>query len=126
MADDVQSVVEVGRAQRGDSDWPRPGDEGFVHPDGTEQSERQMRDNRQAAANRAVAGSGVHGAPARGGVRPGGPPVKPSALARAQAEHTEWVHEAHAAPAGDEAAGGEPAGRHETPAGRTEPTGADK
>jgi len=46
------------------SDWPRPGDEGYVHPDGTPQAAAQIKANRQAAADRAAAGSAVHGAPA--------------------------------------------------------------
>jgi hypothetical protein len=51
-------------AQQGDRAWPVPGDEGYVHPDGTPQSVRQMEDNRRAAADRAAAGSILHGAPA--------------------------------------------------------------
>lgn len=49
--------------------WPIPGDEGYVHPDGTPQSVVQLADNQRAAADRAAAGSIVHGAPspARGG-----------------------------------------------------------
>jgi hypothetical protein len=46
------------------SDWPKPGDEGYVHPDGTPQAAAQIKANRQAAADRAAAGSAVHGAPA--------------------------------------------------------------
>lgn len=85
------SVIGAGKAQRGGS-WPKPGDEGFVHPDGTPQSARQLIENRQAAANREAAGSRVHGAPAQGGVQ--GVPVvddRPSDLAKARQEHTEWV-----------------------------------
>jgi hypothetical protein len=40
-----------------------PGQEGFVHPDGTQQAEQQLADNKQAAADRAAAGSIIHGAP---------------------------------------------------------------
>lgn len=50
--------------QQGDAAWPVPGDEGFVHPDGTPQSVAQMEGNRRAAADRAAAGSILHGAPA--------------------------------------------------------------
>jgi hypothetical protein len=44
--------------------WPNPGQEGYVHPDGTPQAEAQLRENKQAAADRAAAGSIIHGAPA--------------------------------------------------------------
>jgi hypothetical protein len=53
----------VAAQQQGASDWPRPGDEGYVHPDGTPQSVAQLEGNRRAAADRAAAGSAVHGAP---------------------------------------------------------------
>ena len=43
--------------------WPRPGQEGFVHPDGTSQAAAQLEANKQAAADRAAAGSIIHGAP---------------------------------------------------------------
>lgn len=43
---------------------PQPGDEGFVHQDGTPQAERQAAENKWAAEDRAKHGSGVHGAPA--------------------------------------------------------------
>lgn len=52
------------QAEQLGSDWPKPGDEGYVHPDGTPQSVAQLKANRQAAADRAAAGSAVHGAPA--------------------------------------------------------------
>ena len=48
---------------QGGKGWPEPGQEGFVHPDGTPQAEAQLQDNKQAAADRAKAGSIVHGAP---------------------------------------------------------------
>lgn len=117
MADDVKSVVDVGKAQRGGS-WPKPGEEGFVHPDGTPHSERQLRENLEAAANRKAAGSGVHGAPAQGGVQPGPmTEVDESDLAKARREHTAWVREAHAALAEEAAAESEaPAGKHEASA----------
>jgi hypothetical protein len=58
--DSFQTAV----AQQGDAAWPVPGDEGYVHPDGTPQSVQQMANNRRAAADRAAAGSTIHGAPA--------------------------------------------------------------
>lgn len=54
--------VEAKKSQK-DSSWPVPGDEGFVHPDGTVQSVRQLEDNRQAQADRDSTGSVLHGAP---------------------------------------------------------------
>lgn len=67
------------------SSWPRPGDEGYVHPDGTPQSVAQLEGNRQAAADRAAAGSSVHGAPA---ATPGPqlPEVAAAAVERAEAD----------------------------------------
>lgn len=58
--DSPQTAVQ----QQGDRAWPVPGDEGYVHPDGTPQSVKQMEDNQRAAADRAAAGSIIHGAPA--------------------------------------------------------------
>lgn len=58
-----QPAAQVAEQQQSSSDWPKPGDEGYVHPDGSEQSRRQLAENRQAAADRAAAGSTVHGAP---------------------------------------------------------------
>ena len=97
QSNEDQSVVDVGKAQRA-GDWPKPGDEGFVHPDGTPYSMQQLRENRQAAMNRAAAGSAVHGAPGQGGVQPV-PMVaaKPSDLTKAQAEHTQFVRDGLAA-----------------------------
>lgn len=63
MSDNVQPTPEKAAEQQKASDWPRPGEEGYVTPDGTPQSERQLEDNRRAAADRAAAGSTVHGAP---------------------------------------------------------------
>lgn len=60
---DATPAAEVSAEQVKDSGWPRPGDEGYVTPDGTEQSRRQLAENRQAAADRMAAGSTVHGAP---------------------------------------------------------------
>lgn len=59
-----QSAAERAPEQQSDKAWPRPGEEGYVHPDGTAQAEQQLADNRRAAADRAAAGSIVHGAPA--------------------------------------------------------------
>jgi hypothetical protein len=87
------SVVGAGKAQRG-GNWPKPGDEGFVHPDGTPQSARQLIENRQAALNREAAGSQVHGAPAQGGVQGAPVPVMDETdMAKARREHTEYVRE---------------------------------
>jgi hypothetical protein len=67
----LETVSSPARAagQVDDSGWPKPGDEGYVHPDGTPQSVAQLAGNRQAALDRAAVGSIVHGAPAvqRGG-----------------------------------------------------------
>jgi hypothetical protein len=51
------------RAESQGDGWPKPGQEGFVHADGTLQAEQQLADNKQAAADRAAAGSIIHGAP---------------------------------------------------------------
>lgn len=94
------------------SDWPRPGDEGYVHPDGTPQAAAQIKANRQAAADRAAAGSAVHGAPA---ATPGPQidAVAAAAVERAEADGggeadderrrklTEFVRDAQSAPARD-------------------------
>lgn len=98
----VEASPQVAEQQRSDSSWPRPGEEGFVHPTGTPQSVQQLEDNRRAAADRAAAGSGVHGAPAQGGggVEPdhagaadaySGPTV-----AERDADHTDWLVEKRA------------------------------
>lgn len=58
--DSAQTAVQ----QQGDRAWPVPGDEGYVHPDGTPMAAQQMENNRRAAADRAAAGSIIHGAPA--------------------------------------------------------------
>lgn len=74
---DVTASPDVAVEQQSASDWPRPGAEGYVHPDGTPQSQRQLEDNRRAAADRAAAGSTVHGAPlATPGPDPEGERVK--------------------------------------------------
>lgn len=54
-----QEVAET----QGGAGWPEPGQEGFVHPDGTPQSVAQLEGNKRAAADRAAAGSIIHGAP---------------------------------------------------------------
>lgn len=67
MADDRvtdENSAKVSEQQRSDGAWPVPGDEGYVVPDGTPQSMQQLEDNKRAAADRAAAGSTVHGAPA--------------------------------------------------------------
>jgi hypothetical protein len=58
-----KSSPEQATEQQKAADWPKPGDEGYVHPDGTPQSQAQLAGNRRAAADRAAAGSVVHGAP---------------------------------------------------------------
>lgn len=60
----AEDTFQTAIQQQGDAAWPVPGDEGFVHPDGTAQSAAQMENNRRAAADRAAAGSILHGAPA--------------------------------------------------------------
>jgi len=70
-------------AQQQDSSWPSPGDEGYVNPDGTPQSIKQLADNRRAAADRAAAGSAVHGAPM---ATPGPQAASEAAAALARAE----------------------------------------
>lgn len=67
--DPSQSSPERAADQVGNEAWPKPGDEGYVHPDGTPQAAGQLADNKRAAADRAAAGSIIHGAPAvqRGG-----------------------------------------------------------
>jgi hypothetical protein len=61
--DPAVASPHVAAQQQGTADWPKPGEEGYVHPDGTDQSVKQMAANRRAAADRAAAGSSVHGAP---------------------------------------------------------------
>lgn len=56
------SATEAEKQQQ--SDWPVPGDEGYVVPDGTPQAAQQLEENRRAAADRAMVGSAIHGAPA--------------------------------------------------------------
>ncbi len=77
--DSPQTAVQ----QQGDRSWPVPGDEGYVHPDGTPQSAAQMENNRRAAADRAAAGSLIHGAPA---ATPGPQLQTEAAAATARAE----------------------------------------
>lgn len=64
MTDELkEDSPQTAVAQQKNSAWPSPGDEGYVNPDGTPQSLKQLEDNRRAAADRAAAGSSVHGAP---------------------------------------------------------------
>lgn len=64
MADNLPTASPVdAEKQRKDSSWPKPGDEGFVHPDGTPQSVVQLEGNKQAQADRDHVGSVLHGAP---------------------------------------------------------------
>lgn len=74
---------EVAAEQQKAVDWPKPGEEGYVHPDGTPQSVRQLEENRRAAADRAAAGSVVHGAPL---ANPGQDPQVSRAVAEKRAE----------------------------------------
>ncbi|MET9301779.1 hypothetical protein ABZX66_20895 [Micromonospora aurantiaca] len=84
---------QVAEKQQSAADWPKPGEEGYVHPDGTPQSVQQLADNRRAAADRAAAGSLVHGAPlATPGPDPEGEAAK--AAARAEAYSGKTVQEA--------------------------------
>ncbi|WFF07249.1 hypothetical protein O7622_01210 [Micromonospora sp. WMMD1076] len=86
---------QVAEQQQSASDWPKPGEEGYVHPDGTEQSQRQLAANRRAAADRAAAGSIIHGAPM---ATPGPDPQGEAAAAarRAEAYSGKTVQEARA------------------------------
>ena len=63
IAVDAPTASQDRAADQGGAGWPEPGQEGFVHADGTRQAEEQLRDNKQAAADRAAAGSILHGAP---------------------------------------------------------------
>lgn len=63
IAVDAPEASQDRAEKHGGDGWPSPGQEGFVHPDGTMQAENQLRDNKQAAADRAAAGSIIHGAP---------------------------------------------------------------
>lgn len=98
MAGEAPAAEHAGEQQT-DASWPRPGEEGFVHPDGTAQAAKQLEDNRRAAADRAAAGSTVHGAPSLGGDLGKAASVAqvradaysgPSAAA-ARRDHAEWV-----------------------------------
>ena len=91
QADSPQTAVQ----QQGDRAWPVPGDEGYVHPDGTPQSVAQMESNQRAAADRAAAGSILHGAP----MATPGPQMQTemaAAAARAQADSPVTPAEARA------------------------------
>jgi len=79
----AEDSASAAKQQQGDSSWPIPGDEGYVHPDGTPGSVQQLADNRRAAADRAAAGSAVHGAPM---ATPGPQAAEQAAAALARAE----------------------------------------
>ncbi|MFG1898689.1 hypothetical protein ACGFIP_32245 [Micromonospora zamorensis] len=74
---------QVAEQQQSASEWPKPGEEGYVHPDGTPQSQQQLESNRRAAADRAAAGSIIHGAPM---ATPGPRPEAEATTAQARAE----------------------------------------
>lgn len=61
--DPSKASSDVAEQMQKASDWPKPGDEGFVHPDGTPQAAAQLRDNQQAQADRDAIGAVAHGAP---------------------------------------------------------------
>lgn len=90
-----QPTPQVAEQQQKAGNWPKPGEEGYVHPDGTPQSRRQIEDNQRAAADRAAAGSIIHGAPlATPGPDPEGETAK--AAARADEYTGKTVQEARA------------------------------
>jgi hypothetical protein len=91
--DETKATPERAVEQQSSGDWPRPGEEGYVHPDGTPQSERQLEDNRRAARDRAAAGSTVHGAPL---ATPGPTPDAERAKAVERAEKYDGVTTAEA------------------------------
>lgn len=95
MADELKAdSPQTAVAQQKDSAWPIPGDEGYVHPDGTPQSVKQLEDNKRAAADRAAAGSAVHGAPM---ATPGPQADQQAAAALARAEEKSPVTDVEAA-----------------------------
>lgn len=61
--DPAVASQDVAEQMRDHADWPAPGDEGFVHPDGTPQAATQLAQNQQAATDRAKVGAVAHGAP---------------------------------------------------------------
>lgn len=124
------SAAEKAGDQRGDGSWPRPGEEGFVHPDGTAQAAKQLEENRRAAADRAAAGSTVHGAPSLGGDLGKAASVAEEraeaysgpTVAEARKDHAEWVEEKReevVAESGEDAAPAAPA-KHSAPAKKTD------
>jgi hypothetical protein len=87
MADDkvtVDNSATDAVKQQNDKSWPVPGDEGYVIPDGTPQAAQQLEQNKRAAADRAAAGSTVHGAPA---ATPGPQLFEQAEAAQARAEN---------------------------------------
>lgn len=95
MADNElkEDAAQTAKAQQADSSWPSPGDEGYVNPDGTAQSVKQLEENRRAAADRAAAGSTVHGAPM---ATPGPQAAEQAAAAAARAEEKSPVTQVEA------------------------------
>jgi hypothetical protein len=79
----AENTATEQQKQASDGAWPVPGDEGYVIPDGTPQAARQLEDNKRAAADRAAAGSSVHGAPA---ATPGPQLLGEAAAAQARAD----------------------------------------
>lgn len=82
MTSEENTATEAEKQQG--SDWPVPGDEGYVVPDGTPQAAQQLEDNKRAAADRAAAGSAIHGAPA---ATPGPQLLGEAAAAQARADN---------------------------------------
>lgn len=132
---DSENSATVSEQQRADDSWPVPGDEGYVIPDGTPQAARQLADNRRAAADRAAAGSSVHGAPM---ATPGPQALGEAAAAQARAEAysgptiderdagvTEAIREGAQA-AADKVAAEQPKGAERAGANRTADTDKDK
>ena len=88
IAVDAPKASQDRAESQGGSGWPAPGQEGFVHPDGTPQSVAQLEANKQAAADRARAGSSLHGAPL---ATPGDDPGAETAKAIARADEGDVV-----------------------------------
>lgn len=130
------AAAERAEQQRNADDWPQPGEEGYVHPDGTPQAEQQLADNRRAAADRAAAGSTVHGAPA---ANPGQDPGISAGIAEQRAADysgpsdqdrqdavTDYVREGLAAPTPAERVAGEREAAAPDQPERTRPTGRQR
>lgn len=91
IAVDAPEASQDAAEKMGGTGWPEPGQEGFVHPDGTRQAREQLEGNKQAAADRARAGSILHGAPL---ATPGDDPEAETAKAIARAAKGDEVVEA--------------------------------